>query len=328
MDMTVQITLVIVFMILGIGTAFALIASARQQKRDQLLAAITGGAKTKSRKTESKDKQIARKRDEIARKLKDAGDSKPKKKGKPGLKDLLLQAGFDVPLSRFWIASFIFGSIITSLVYATGFPALAKLLLAFTAFFGLPRFFLKWRAGRRQRKFLEGFADALEAMIRLLQAGMPVSEAISMVAREYEPPISDEMLHIYNDQKIGIPLGEAAERCAKRMPLTEVKMFATAIQIQSETGSSLGEVLANLAAVIRARFRLKRKVRALSSEAKASAAIIGALPILVAGGLYLVNPDYIILLFTEPTGKLLASGAVFWMCCGILIMRQMINFKV
>ena len=136
------------------------------------------------------------------------------------------------------------------------------------------------------------------------------------------------MRHIYDDQKIGIPMGEAAERCARRMPLTEVKMFATAIQIQSETGSSLSDVLANLANVIRARFRLKRKVQALSSEAKASAAIIGALPLLVAGGLYLVNPEYISLLFTEPTGKVMASGAVFWMLCGVVVMRQMINFKV
>jgi len=328
MTVTVQITLVIVLAIIGAATVFALKANARAQRRDQLMTVITGSAKTESKKGDNKDKQLSRKREEIARKLKDAGEDKPRKKGKPGIKEMLLQAGFDVKVSRFWIASLIFGTLITIPISSTGIRTIAKLFLEFTAYFGLPRFFLKWRSGRRQRKFLEDFADALEAMIRLLQAGMPVSEAIAMVSREYEGPIGEEMRHIYDDQKIGIPLGEAAERCAKRMPLTEVKMFATAIQIQSETGSSLSEVLSNLAAVIRARFRLKRKVRALSSEAKASAMIIGALPILVAGGLYLVNPDYISLLFTEPKGKLLATGAVMWMAMGVLVMRQMINFKV
>jgi tight adherence protein B len=105
-------------------------------------------------------------------------------------------------------------------------------------------------------------------------------------------------------------------------------MFATAIAIQTQTGSSLSEVLENLAGVIRARFRLKRKVKALSSEAKASAAIIGSLPLLVGVGMYFLNTAYVMILLTEPTGKMLMLGAVTWMSLGILVMRQMINFKV
>jgi len=149
-----------------------------------------------------------------------------------------------------------------------------------------------------------------------------------MVSREFTGPLGEEMMYIYEDQKVGIPMGEAAIRAAKRMPLTEMQMFATAIQIQSETGSSLSEVLSNLATVIRARFRLKRKVKALSSEAKASASIIGCLPLLVAGGLYLVNPEYISLLFTTKKGHMLMTGASIWMSFGVLMMKQMINFKI
>lgn len=328
MNMTVQITLALVFAVIAFGTILALIVNEKQNKRNQALNVITGGQHHK-KKAESSDKRLARKRDEIAKKLKEAGDMKSKKKkDKPGVKQLMEQAGFEAPVSRFWVFSALFGTVFWLLVSSTGFPVLAKIFLGFSGFLGVPRFFLKWRAGRRQRKFLEEFSDALEGMVRLLQAGMPVTEAIAMVGREYEGPVGDEMRYMYDDQKIGISLGEAGERCAKRMPLTEVQMFATALQIQSETGSSLSEVLLNLAAVIRSRFRLKRKVKALSSEAKASAAIIGALPILVAGGLYAVNPDYISLLFTEPTGKILVTCALFWMGCGILIMRQMINFKV
>jgi tight adherence protein B len=157
---------------------------------------------------------------------------------------------------------------------------------------------------------------------------MPISEAISMVSREFQGPLREEMQRIYDNQKIGVPLGQAALETAKRVPLPEVHMFATALQIQSETGSSLSEVLGNLSGVIRARFRLKRKIKALSSEAKASAAIIAALPILVSLGLYAVNPNYISILFDTRAGNFWLAGAVFWMSCGIFIMKTMINFKV
>lgn len=328
MSLMVTISLTIVFLLLGGGTVYALMLNAQKQRRAQNLNVITGGAYVKQ-SGDLKSKQVSRKREEIARKLKEAGEEQKKKKSKkPTVKELWQQAGFEGNVKKFWISSFVFGTVFLLLIYSTGIPVIAKAFLTFVGYLGLPRFFLKWKAARRQKKFLEDFADALEAMIRLLQAGMPVSEAIAMVAREYEGPVGEEMRYIYDDQKIGIPLGEAAERCAKRMPLTEVKMFATAIQIQSETGSSLSEVLGNLASVIRARFRLKRKVKALSSEAKASAAIIAALPVLVTFGLYMVNREYIMLLFTHPTGKMLSTGAVIWMLMGVLMMRQMINFKV
>ena len=117
-------------------------------------------------------------------------------------------------------------------------------------------------------------------------------------------------------------------RAAERMPITEMQMFATGIMIQQQTGSSLSEILTNMARVIRARFRLKRKVQALSSEAKASAMIIGCLPVVVCLGLYAINPGYMELLFITPKGKVFLWGAIGWMSIGVLIMRQMINFKI
>jgi tight adherence protein B len=159
-------------------------------------------------------------------------------------------------LERFWVYSFISGGIIGGLLMLTNVGALSHVFLTFFGFMGLPRFVLKFLAGRRQKKFLEDFPDALEAMVRLLQAGMPVSEAIAMVAREFIGPVGDEMMRIYEDQKVGITMGDAAKRAADRMPLTEMQMFATAIEIQTETGSSLSEVLSNIANVIRSRFKL------------------------------------------------------------------------
>jgi tight adherence protein B len=202
------------------------------------------------------------------------------------------------------------------------------LLVGFTALFGFPRFVLKKKIQRRQKKFLEDFADTLEAMVRLLKAGMPVSEAIAMASREFTGPIGEEMARIYDAQKIGVSLQDAVLDAARRMPITEMQMFATGVSIQAQTGSSLSEVLTNLARVIRSRFRLKRKVQALSAEAKASAMIIGALPFLIGGGMYLINGDYIMILFTRPLGQAWLIGSAVWMTVGILIMRAMINFKI
>lgn len=188
--------------------------------------------------------------------------------------------------------------------------------------------FLKFKAKRRQKRFLTDFPDSLDAMVRLLKAGMPVTEAIAMASREFQGPVGEEMSYLYDQQRVGVSLAEASERCAMRIPIPEAQMFATALAIQSETGASLSEVLTNLSGVIRARFKLKRKVVALSSEARASAMIIGALPITVGVLLKIVNPEYMSLLFEDRTGNVLLWGCGIWMSIGILVMRQMINFRV
>ena len=323
------ITTIAVFIIMAGGIATAVIVNNRQRRKKHIYSVVTGKSDYQINNS-SKEKKTALQRAEIAKKLKEAGEKekKEKKKHQKSLKFLIQQAGFNTTIPKYFLYSFLFACVVFLILQITSFSLLTKSLLTFTAFLGAPRMYLKFKARRRQKKFLEDFADALDAMIRMLQAGMPVTEAISMISREFSGPLGEEMSHIYDDQKVGISMGEAARRAADRMPITEMQMFATAIQIQSETGSSLSEVLANLSAVIRARFRLQRKVKALSSEAKASAAIIACLPLLVAGGLYLVNPEYIGKLFNTPTGKILVSGAAIWMSIGIFIMKQMINFKI
>jgi tight adherence protein B len=322
------IIIVAVAAILLSGVTLAIAVGRRQEQRNRVLAVITRG-KSASAPKDDREKQLAKQRADIAQKLKDAGKDGEKKKDKTTIRELMIQAGIEAPVSRYWIGSAIFAVVVwIAAALLTSWPQIAVVFVTFTAFFGMPRFFLKWKAARRQKQFLEELPDALDGCVRLLQAGMPISEAIAMVSREFEGPLKDEMQKIYDNQKIGIPLGQAALETAHRVPLTEAHMFATALQIQSETGSSLSEVLTNLSGVIRARFRLKRKVQALSSEAKASAAIIAALPFLVATGLYLVNPKYMDPLFNTAKGHVMLGGALFWMLCGVLIMRQMINFRI
>lgn len=322
--------LIIALGILAIAIALGMMAfflmNSRKEQRKRTLSIISGqavGNESESLK-DARDKRRA----DLAKKLQQTSDSnKASKKG--GVRELLNQAGHvDTPTKKFWLFSAAAGIITVLLLLIMKQSPIVIVLLGIGAGLGLPRLVLKIMIGRRQKKFLEDFADALESMVRLLKAGMPIGEAVSMVAREYTGPVGEEMSRIYDEQKIGIPLAEACLRGAERMPITEMQMFATGISIQQQTGSSLSEILTNLARVIRARFRLKRKVQALSAEAKASAMIIGALPIIVATGLWAINPNYMDPLFFTVKGKYYLTGAGVWMSIGILVMKQMINFKV
>lgn len=325
MILIVSLTLLIFLIIVGV--VWAVSANAKAEKRKRIMNVVHGHAANKDDKGKKKGSDQNQRRHDLAKKLQDTKEGDDKKEGDT-IRELIMQAGLEISVKQFWVFSVISCIVVTGIIYFIGQPLYVVIGSAFIGFFGLPRTFLKKKAASRQKKFLEEFADALESMTRLLKAGMPVSEAIKMVAREYTGPIGEEMSRIYDKQKIGISLPEAVLEGARRIPLPEMQMFATAVAIQTQTGSSLSEVLENLAGVIRARFQMKRKVNALSSEAKASAGIIGALPLLVLGGMYMVNRDYIIILFEDPTGNMLLAGAGFWMFCGVMVMRQMINFKI
>ena len=310
----------------GIGIVFVI---NRENERKKRTIGLIKGQVSADIKFNEKDEQNKR-RAEIAKKLKNSkqDEEKDAKKKKATIGLMIGQAGLDISTRQFWIYSVISMIALAFIAQIMGMNLLVVAMAAVIGFFGVPRFVLKFMAKRRQKKFLMEFADALEAVVRLLKAGMPVAEAISMISREYSGPVGEEMSRVYDKQKIGIPLHEAAMEATKRMPLPEMKMFATGLAIQAQTGSSLSEVLMNLASVIRARFKLKRKIKALSSEAIASASIIGALPNLVALGMYFSNREYIMVLFTDPFGKVLLVGAVVWMGIGVIMMRAMINFKI
>lgn len=324
--------MVTVFLSIGIFLIFGIFASViilaqESKKKKRLMSVVQGSLATENKKKNKANLQDQR-RSDLAKKLKEeSGEEKSKKKGKT-LSDLIMQAGLQTSVKKFWFYSVISGIVFFLLAKVMGMSPFVTIMLTITGFLGFPKFVLKRKAKRRQKQFMDDFADALESMMRLLKAGMPVSEAIKMVSVEFTGPMGEEMSRVYNQQKIGVPLPEAILEASKRMPLTEMQMFATAIAIQTQTGSSLSEVLQNLATVIRSRFALQRKVKALSSEAKSSAMIIGALPIVVATGMYFINRSYIEVLFFDPTGKFLLGCAIGWMMVGVLVMRQMINFKV
>ncbi len=323
-----QIILVVAITALVIVIGLAITLGQERARQKRVLGVIQGGAAShqKGPKKDEKDKRRA----DLAKKLKDAKeeDLKADGKKKTTIAMMLEQAGLSISVTQFWIFSFLLCGGVSFLAHISHQPLHIKIAIAVIGLLGIPRFVLKKITARRQKKFLQEFPDALEATVRLLRAGMPVSEAISMIAREFEGPVGEEMERIKDKQKIGVPLHEAALEATRRMPITEMQMFATGLSIQAQTGSSLSEVLTNLSNVIRSRFRLKRKVKALSSEAVASASIIAALPCLVALALYFVNYDYISLLFTDSFGNVLLTGAIVWMSIGVFVMKVMINFKI
>lgn len=329
MNMLIIIGVVLIILV-AMGVVAGVIISNENQKKRRQIDAIKG-RKSGEEKNNQQDLQHKR-RAEIAKKLKESSSGKDEddeKKKKNSLKAMLQQAGMqNVTVKQFMMFSAIFTVIALAICLILGLSPIVMVMVGITAFLGLPRMFLKNRINNRQKKFLEEFPDVLEAMVRLLKAGMPVGEAISMAGKEFTGPVGEEMLMIYDAQSIGVSMPDAVNEAAVRMPITEMQMFATGISIQAQTGASLSEVLMNLSGVIRARFRLKRKVKALSSEAKSSAMIIGALPVVIGGGLFALNPDYIGLLFSTVPGKICMIGSAFWMSCGVMVMKIMINFKI
>ncbi|WP_262269904.1 type II secretion system F family protein [Microvirga yunnanensis] len=190
----------------------------------------------------------------------------------------------------------------------------------------LPHLYVGMRRTRRFRRFTAEFPNAVDIIVRGVKSGLPLADCLKIIATETQEPVRSEFKVIVEDQTLGMPLDEAVQRLAGRMPLPEANFFAIVIAIQSRTGGSLSEALGNLSKVLRDRVKMGAKIKAMSSEAKSSAGIIAALPVAVAGLMYLTAPDYIALLVTTLTGKMVLAASAVWMGAGVLVMRKMINF--
>lgn len=204
------------------------------------------------------------------------------------------------------------------------------LALAFAVAGGamLPHWYVNFRRKRRFKRFSKDFPNAVDVIVRGVRSGLPLSDCLKIIAGEARWPVRDLFRGLVEDQTLGVPLEEAVERLPERMPLPEASFFATVIAIQARSGGGLSEALGNLSGILRARQKMQARVRALSAEAVASAVIIGAMPIVVAALLYFSSPQYISLLFTHPLGQLVLLASGLWMLIGVVIMRNMINFKM
>jgi len=244
------------------------------------------------------------------------------------LKARLSQAGLSITTAQFYIFSALFGLFTLVLTFLAGVPLVVCIGATFIAAAGIPRWVVGHLVNRRLNKFLEEFPNSLDVMVRSIKSGLPLTDALRLIAAEGQEPVRTEFRRIVESQQLGLGVPEACARMFTSIPLQEVNFFAIVIAIQSQAGGNLSEALGNLSRVLRERRKMRAKIKALSMEAKASAAIIGALPFIVAFLVYLTSPEYIMILFQDARGHLILGISAVWMSIGILVMRNMINFEI
>ena len=245
------------------------------------------------------------------------------------LKERLARAGMEISIGAYALACVFVGTFSYLLNSWFGMGAsLSSALIGVFVGIGLPHFFVSWRIGRRQTKFIAYFPEAIDLMVRGVKAGLPIAESIKTAGDEVPDPVGLELRRITDGVRIGRKIDEILWETARRLNLQEFNFFTIALSIQSETGGNLAETLNNLAEVLRGRRQLKRKVKALSSEAKTSVYIIGSLPFIMCLMIFLVNDEYIMKLFTDLRGQIMVGFGLTMIATGVGIMFRMVRFEI
>jgi tight adherence protein B len=231
---------------------------------------------------------------------------------RPPLKIQMQQAGLVVNMKKFYMISAGAAFVACLLYFIAGGPLIGLPGAALVFGVGAPRWTVSFLRSRRVKQFLEEFPNAIDIIVRAVKSGLPLNDGLKLIANEAKEPVRTEFQRIIDQQQIGLSIPEACGKLSETMP----------------AGGNLSEALGNLSRVLRDRKKMKAKVAALSMEAKASAAIIGALPFIVTLLVYLSSPDYIMLLFTTSTGHMMLGIGLTWMSIGIMVMKKMINFDM
>lgn len=310
--------------------AFVLLAPSQKDKTNQRVTALNA-AKTVKRtggpNAEAQNKERRKKLSESLAALENKTKNLKKKK-RLSMDQMLEQAGLTIKRQHFYI-----GSVVSALTFGligvvSGQQPWISGLLLVVGGLGFPRWSLNFLRKRRQKKFVTEFSNAIDVIVRGVKSGLPVNECLKIIGREAPRPVSDEFHMLTEGIRVGLSMEQALERMQERMPLQEVNFFSIVLLIQQKTGGNLAEALGNLANVLRSRKLMEGKIKALSSEAKASAYIIGSLPFLVMGAVQLSSPDYLVPLFATKVGNFILIGAGVWMMTGILVMKKMTQIKV
>ncbi|WP_293808485.1 type II secretion system F family protein [uncultured Bosea sp.] len=274
-----------------------------------------------------REAQTRNKRNQVAQSLKEI-ENRENARNKVSLETRIGQAGLSwTPKNYYMISAGAAVGLGLLLWFASGNWILGLVGL-FIGGFGLPAWFLKRCKSRRLKKFIVEFPNALDVIVRGIKAGLPVNDCLRIIANEAVEPVKTEFRLIIEAQALGLPLSEATTKLYERMPCAEANFFGIVIAIQQKTGGNLSETLANLSRVLRERRKMRDKIQAVSMEAKASAGIIGSLPPVVAGLVWLTTPKYIEILWISQTGKFALVAGGIWMLIGVLVMRKMINFDI
>jgi tight adherence protein B len=301
------------------GLAFAFVGG--DSRADKRRAAVTR-TDTKTLSASADVERAARKK-QIADGLRDI---ERKGRRRVSLATRIDQAGLTITARQYWIGSVLVGLCLSAFAYVESKSALVALLVGVIGTIGLPQLTLARLRIRRISKFIANFPTAIDIIVRGIKSGLPLGDTIRIAAAESPFPVKSEFRRIVESLSLGMTLPEAVERMAQRVPITETNFFSIVIAIQGKSGGNLSEAMGNLSRVLRERKKMKGKISAMSMEAKASAAIIGAVPFLVVGALYVSSPQYVSLLWTTSHGRMISVIAICWMGIGVAMMKKMIAF--
>ena len=324
MDMMTLLIAVLGFVLIGgLGFAFAGgdSGSGKALKRAQQLRTQTRS--DRGRLARANDPAMRRK--QILAQLKAA--EKTQRRASLSMSAKLKQAGLPFKSVQFWFGSVGIGLVVAVLVLGLSGNPLMALGAGFVGGFGLPRWFVGFLANGRLKKFTAHFPDAIDIIVRGIRSGLPVHDCLKIIAKETPVPVGPEFQTLVESTGMGVELPQALDRMYERMPTNELRFFTIVLAIQAKTGGNLAEALGNLSTVLRARKLMREKIKALSSEAVASAFIIGSLPPGVVALISFSSPDYMLPMFTDPRGQFMLLIAVLMMSFGVFVMKRMISFK-
>ena len=244
------------------------------------------------------------------------------------LRKRLDQTGKSITLGKY--ATICLGIVVgvMALMMMKGMPFLFALMFGLFVGLGFPHWWVGKMIVKRVKKFTVNFPDAIELMVRGLRSGLPITETLGIVAQELPGPVGIEFRAVSDRMKIGRTMENALQETADRLGTPEFQFFVITLAIQRETGGNLAETLSNLADVLRKRSQMKLKIRAMSSESKASAIIVGSLPFIVFTLVYMINPTYMANFFIDQRLIVAGIGGLVWMGLGVFIMAKMVNFEI
>ncbi|MGA0602641.1 type II secretion system F family protein [Caulobacter sp. KR2-114] len=325
--------LIIIGAILGfiavVGVGFALTAAtpgqAKTTKRVQAIARAPTNREVRARAARAAANTPDARRKAIVKTLKD--QEKQAKKAQLTLSNKLLQAGLTMTPGFYYGICAGLGVTVMLLVVVLRQPIWAAPVLGAAIGVGLPRWIVNFLANGRIKKFTSAFSDAMDIIVRGIKSGLPVHDCLKIIGRETPQPLAGEFQRLMESIGMGMSFDQALEKMYDRMPTPELRFFSIVMNVQQKTGGNLAEALGNLSTVLRARKLMREKIKALSSEATASAMIIGCLPPGVVVLISVTQPGYMFPMFHDPRGQLMMLGGVTWMSMGIFVMRRMINFK-
>ena len=304
-----------------VGLSFVMRGDKEAEVEDRL-SALTGGKKGRS-------KAEAAQYSELLANMRSDGTSAVERfiSRYMNLRLLFEQADVNMPVPQFLI--------ICGILAAVGLvlPSVAGMNVLFAPVAGgslaiLPIVWLLMKRKRRLRKFAAQLPEALELIARALRAGHSLAAGLSLVAQEMSAPIAVELGRTFEEQNLGIPMEEALESLTKRVPNLDLKFFATAIILQRQTGGDLAEILDKIGHLVRERFQIWGQVQALTGEGRLSGIVLLALPPALFAVVYRMNPDYLMLLFTDEMGKKMLVGGVIMQLLGALLIRKIVNIRV